>query len=222
MIRLSLAFALSISLTLTAWADITIVQKLETPDGDKLTGDITISAKKSKTRVDMGSEMSTISDDQSKKVITLVHGQKMALEMPPEAVAQMEAQINAANAEELAPDAFKPTGRKETINGFECAEYTFQIKGQEITSWFAESLKQNAEVAAAFEELSKSSNPMASSLAQFDAMPGIPIRTEVEIPGSGMTTVTVQKISTDTIPASVFEIPSGYRALQMPAIPKPN
>jgi len=222
MIRSSLILALCASLAVTAFADVTIVQKLETPDGDKITGDIKISAKKSQTRVDMGSEVSTLSDEKKNQVVTLIHNQKMAMEMPAEAVAQMKAQMDAANSEELTPEAFTPTGRTETISGFECSEYTFNIKGQQVTSWFAKSLKEDAAIAAAFTELSKSSNTMASSLAQFDSMPGVPIRTQVEIPGSGMTTVTIQTISTDAIPSSVFEIPSDYQSVKMPSLPKMN
>lgn len=216
---LIIACMLSSGLIFNARADLTIVQKLETPDGDKLTGDITILAKDSQTRVDMGSEMSTISDDKKNKVITLVHSQKMAMEMPEGAMQEMKSKVEAANAEALSPDDFKPTGKKQTINGFDCAEFTYRVNGQTVTSWFAQSLKNDPKIVSAFEELSKSTNPMASSLTQFEAMPGIPIRTQFEIPGSGTTTLTVEKISTDPIPDSAFQIPSGYQSIQMPSIP---
>lgn len=223
MIRTSLlATFLTCIFTIQAFADLTIVQKLETPDGDKVTGDITIYAADSKTRVDMGKEMSTISDDATKKVTTLMHSQKMAMEMPATVVEQMKQQMEASGANDLTAESFKSTGRKETINGFACEEYEFTVNGQKIASWFAKELKEKGDIADAFKKLSSSSNPMAASMAQFDAMPGVPIRTEVMMPGSGKTTITVQSISTDAIPAGVFAVPSEYRSMEMPAIPGIN
>ncbi len=223
MLRKTLAtICVGITAVSSGFADITIVQKLETPDGDKLTGDITIHATDRKTRVDMGSEMSTISDDKKKKIVTLIHGQKMAMEMPASVVDQMKAQMASDGTSDLKPESFTPTGRKEKINGFECEEYTYSIQGQKVSSWFAKDLKEKGEVAAAFKSLAESSNPMASSMAQFNAMPGVPIRTIIDLPGGGMTTITIEKISTDEIPASVFAVPADYKSMAMPAIPGMN
>ena len=223
MIQKTLAtICIGIAFASSGFADITIVQKLETADGDKLTDDITIHAADNKIRVDMGSEMSTISDDEKKKIVTLIHGQKMAMEMPAVVMDQMKARMASAVTGDLKPESFTPTGRKEKISGFECEEYTYSIQGQKVSSWFAKDLKENGEVAAAFKSLAKSSNPMASSLAQFDAMPGVPIRTIIDLPGAGVTTVTIEKISTDKIPSSVFAIPAGYKSMGMPAIPGMN
>jgi len=216
------AICVGITFASSGFADITIVQKLETPAGDKLTGDITIHATATKTRVDMGSEMSTISDDEKKKIVTLIHGQKIAMEMPANLMNQMKAQVASAGTNDLKPESFTPTGRKENINGFECEEYTYSVQGQKVSSWFAKELQEKGDIAAAFKNLAKSSNPMASSLAQLDAMPGVPIRTIIDLPGGGLTTITIEKISTDKIPSSVFAIPAGYKSMGMPTIPGMN
>ena len=145
----------------------------------------------------------------------------MAMEMPANVVNQMQEKLNdrTSEADDL---VFTPTGKSETINGFDCDEYTFIVDSQTVSAWFAKDLKEKEKISVAFKQLAESSNPMAASMAKFDDMPGVPIRTEVDLPGSGKTAVTLQSISTDPIPADVFDIPAGYQSMAMPQIPGVN
>lgn len=215
MIRSALfALGLAAFIAQPTFADITMVQSVTGPDGGKLSGDLTIRASDSNVRVDMGSEMSTISTAGGAGMVTLMHAQKMAMRMPAEMVQQMSAQV-VAGVPDYKPEDFTPTGRSETINGFACEEYKFQVEGQDVTAWFSKELKDEGKIATAMRELSTSDNPMVASMKSFDAMPGVPVRTVIDLPGTGRTTVTIESINTDSIPASTFEVPDGYAVTDM-------
>jgi hypothetical protein len=200
----------------SAHADLTITQKVEHPENPAPTM-VTMKIKDGKIRSDASPEISAIIDPVTGDTLTLMHKQKMAMKVPGSAIKAMQAQVTKEAGDATIPEP-KPTGRKETISGFECEEFTTTYQGQKIEVWMAKDVPESDEIVKQLSALSESAGAGASFFPK-SQMKGLPVRSSVEVPGQGKMTMTIVSINRDPLPASDFKIPAGYQEMAMPAIP---
>jgi hypothetical protein len=119
------------------------------------------------------------------------------------------------------PD-LKPTGKKETINGFACEEYTGKMQGLDVTYWVTKDVANEKEILAQMGKLSGDGDPFKAALADGGDFPGFPIRTVIKAPQIGTSTMTVVSIKNEDVPDSAFEKPADYKTMAVPQMSHPG
>jgi Domain of unknown function (DUF4412) len=202
-------------------AGLVLTQEIEQSAGPapgKTTMTMTVSG--DKARADIGKDMSTIVDSGSGAITSLVHAQKMAMELP-EGTFDSIKKTAEEKKQKSKPD-LKPTGKKQTINGFECEEYVGMVEGMDVTFWVTKDVKNQKEILDQLGKLSGGGNPFEGALKSGEDFPGIPIRTVIKTPQAGTATMTVVSIKDMDVPDSTFQIPSGYKIMSLPKSQAPG
>ena len=215
----------------TLRADVTIVQKV---DGMGQDAESTTEIKGGKVRIDASPAQSVIVDQSTGGMISLMHAEKKYLMIPTQlAQAAMEGMKMQGDKSGAAP-TLVATGKKDTINGYPCEEYTCTISGTKLTLWLTKALPDYQavlkEMAAAFNQ-----GPMAEMMknlgVDFSALPGFPMRTINELRAKGQdgeadkgqsVTSTVISVSTKPIADVDFTVPANYEAMKMPSLTPPG
>lgn len=198
-----------------ARADLTIVQNIE---GGGPVSSMTMKIKGDKARIEATPQMSTIVDSKTGDMITLMHDQKKFMRISADqAKAAAEIAMDGMDKNAAKPQ-LKPSGKKETINGIETAEYTIESPAFKGSYWIATNYPN---AAAILKELS-ATTPQSWGVAtrgmpDYRDFPGVPIRTNLTVGGAQIVT-TVASIKQDPIPESEFATPAGYEEFQMPGI----
>ena len=213
-------------LAATARADLTIVQKVQGTEG---LNRITFKVKGDLARVDVNPQITTIINAKTGELITLINDKKTVMRISGErARAMAEMAKSLVQDEAAAQPAPKSTGRKETINGYETEEYVTDSPKYHASYWIAKNypdadsiLKQMALLKnGAFASITK-------GMPNYDALPGLPLRTTVKIPGQNEITSTIESVNLSPLAASDFTAPADYSELKLPDIlggksPKPG
>jgi len=201
-----------------AHAGIIIIQEVDqvTPAEGKT--QMTMKLSGGHARVDVGNQFSSIIDLSTNTVTSLLHAQKLAMELPK---GVFEAAKKRASTQAAKPD-LKPTGKKEMINGYACEEYTGTLQGLAVTYWVTKDVPNQKEILAQMSQLSGGADPFKGALANGADFPGFPIRTIVKSPQMGSSTMTVLSIKNADLPDSTFAIPADYKSMAVPAMPSPG
>jgi len=179
--------------------------------------DMTITTSGDKTRIDIGKELSSIVDSKVGTVTSLIHSQKIAMQLPEGMMNAVKEQVSKSTAK---PD-LQPTGKKETINGFRCEEYQGTLAGMKCAIWFTQDVKDGQAILDQLNKLA-GSDPTFQAALQGGSLHGFPIRTVTNTPEKGKATMTVISISSENVPDSAFEVPADYKAMNMPQMLKPE
>lgn len=197
-------------------ADLTIVQKIQQGKEGK-TEDmlITTKFKGDQARIDINPQMATIIDLKTGDASSLIIPQKAVMKITGEMVKQMKKATSTGADVKVEPP--KPTGKKDTINGFACEEYVTTVDGKQITLWITKDAPDAQKAVAKLSQLSAGNDPLGAALSQ-DNVPGFPVRAEIEVPEMGKITATVVTLNTDTVPESEFVIPADFKEIS-PGMP---
>lgn len=202
-----------------AGAGLVLVQEID-QSGGPMPGKtrMTITASGDKARVDIGKDISSIVDSRTGTVTSLLHAQKMAMKLPEGTFDSIK---HASKDQSTKPD-LKPTGKTEEINGFQCEEYIGTIKGLKVAFWTTRDVKNQKEILGQLAKLSGGNDPFKAALQDGGDFPGFPIRTVIDTKESGTSTMTVVSIKDEDVPDSAFEIPAGYKTMDMPKMSNPG
>ena len=177
---------------------------------------VTIKTQDDKIRNDMG-EISTIIDGKSKEILTLMHKKQMFMRMRGDALAKFTEAMDpfSKNTQEAKPSnlAFQKTGKKATISGFVCEEYT--MKEQGLTLWVTKDPKISPLIRQILLLQKGESDPFHGMLAKVEGVDGQPVRIlSKEMDKSSQWTLLT--IKEKNMPAQEFAPPANYKTLQMP------
>ncbi len=199
-------------------ADLTILQEISMPDAQMPSMSTTTKIKDQMIRIDTGGKASMILDGNTGDMTSLMPEQKVAIPMNA-AFQKMAAKMAKANQQpgDSAPD-FKPTGRKQTLLGFECEEFTATMSKQSMTIWVTQAIPESEQMAKQFEKFGAQFKQFQSP-AQAGKIKGLPLLTEITDDAGKKTTIRVQAISRDAIAAKDFEIPRDYKKMELPQMP---
>jgi len=216
---LPLFLCAALAATRLATAGVIITEEAEQSSGpmpDKTQLTITVSG--DHARVDVGKEVSSIVDSKAGTVTSLMHSQKIAMQMP-------EGALNAMQKKAGQPKPkldLKPTGKKDVINGFNCEEYSGKVEGMPISFWVTQDVQNQKEILAQIGKLSGGSDPFQAALQSGADFPGFPIRSVIKTPQLGTSTMTVISVKNEDVPDSVFAIPAGYKSMDLPKMSNPG
>jgi len=213
--------AAALTFIATASADWVIESKIESPMMNTTT---LTKIKGDKVRSDMATgpmgAMSSIIDATTGESIQLIHAQKMAMKTSAAQMKQaMEMAKQAAGAKtDGASTKPQPTGQKEKVGGYDCEIWAWSAGDMSARFWVAPGHPQ----ASALKEMEKKmrGGALAGMQAGPDSsvLPGPAIKTETTAMGM-KTTMTVLSIKEQDVDAKEFDVPAGYNAMAMPALP---
>jgi hypothetical protein len=204
----------SLALAFTARGDYVIKEELENSGQVQ---QITLEIKDAKVREDVGGQNSAIIDSNTGETTLLLRSQKAFLKIKPE---QLKAQAEAlkdllgTTAENPGNIELKPTGKRETINGFATEEYTTNFNGVQMSIFIAKQFPNYQKVVEALYRVQ--SGPAMEVLRGMsippEKYPGLPIRTTESIMGQKIVVILDSALETD-VPDTDFIIPSDYKEL---------
>lgn len=201
--------------TVAAHADLTIVQKVEGTEG---TNKFTLKVKGDKARVEINPQTTAIMDFKTGDLTTLLNEQKKVMRISGEKAKAMAEMAKAMTKEDApATAAPKPTGKKETINGYATEEYVTETPKYQTSYWVA---KNYPNFQAILQQMGVLQNgafaAMRKGLPDFRDLPGLPIRTQVRVEGKSQMTSTIESVNSNPIADSAFTIPADYSEMKLP------
>ena len=203
----------------SARADLTIVQKVE---GAPQSGDVTVKIKGDKERIDTPSQPTRIIDGKVGEMIDLLSEKKAFIRI---SAAQMKAAAETmekfdTSKPDTATPKLTPTGKKETISGYETEEYVYETPGFKASFWIAPKypgasaiLKQ---LQAPFAGAWKPSN---LGMPNYTDFPGLPLKTVISV-GENEVTTTITSVKQDPLNDSEFTVPKDFEEMKRP-LPTP-
>ncbi|HXA10214.1 MAG TPA: DUF4412 domain-containing protein [Chthoniobacterales bacterium] len=206
----------SLALLATSRADLTIVQKVDGAGGG--VHELTLKVKGDKARVDINPQITTIIDAKTGEVTTLLNDKKTVMRISGEKAKAMAEMAKSFAKEESPTQALpKSTGKKETINGYETEEYVTDSPKYHASYWVAKSYPNYQSILQQMSIMQQGAFAgLTKGLPDYHALPGLPLRTQVRIPGQDDVTSTIESLKLDPLPDSDFSIPAGYSEIKMP------
>jgi len=209
----SLAFALTLSQS--ARADFTIVQKVEQKG---TANEIVLKLKGEKIRMEATADVTMIVDGKTGDTVTLMNAQKKYLRISGEkakAIAELATKYSGANAEK---PKLVATGKKMTVNGYEADEYAGESAQFKARYWIAPSFPDSAAIMKQLQAVIPATwNDLAKGMMDYRDLPGFPLRTQVKM-GEEEITSTVTVVKHDVLSEAEFVPPKDFQEVKMPNI----
>ncbi len=205
----------SLALLATARADLTIVQKIEGTEGIR---SIKMKVKGDKARVEVTPQITTIIDAKTGALTNILNDKKVVMRISGEKAMAM-AELAKSFVKEEAPTQATPkaSGKKETINGYETQEYVTDSPKFHASYWVATTYPDYKNILKQMAVLQKGAfASITKGLPDYRALPGLPLRTRVKVPGQEEVISTIESVSVDPLPDSDFVAPAGYSEMKMP------
>jgi hypothetical protein len=209
--------AVIVSLALAAFAargDYIIKQQVETSGHVQ---QVVLKIKDAKARLDTD-QTSTIIDSNTGETTMLIHAQKVFLKIAAE---QLKAQSEAVKSlmgnkggQSPAEIELKPTGKKESINGYDTEEYITNLNGADMSFFIAKSFPDYRKLIDAVDIVQKGPGmdifrTMAIPPSKY---PGMPIRTEAKFLGQKVVII-LESVQQSDLTDADFSIPADYKEL---------
>src|SRR5437899_3577647 len=241
------------SLVLTAFvilplrADLTIVysttvqpashgqKEQPTPSAVAAATNMTIKVKGDKARIDASPQITAIFDGRTGELINLLNDRKTVVRISPDKMRAIADMLNKFSSNKAGSDKPKltPTGQRETINGYETEQYTYDGPDFKAMYWIAPNYPNGAAVLAQLQLIKSEFWDAANTkMPDFRDFPGLPIRMRM-IVGKGNQadahgtsapdhptdiTSTVTGVSLDSIADKQFTIPADFKETKLPDI----
>src|SRR2546423_11938594 len=212
---------ISLGLLFSARADLTIVQRVE---GVGQNGEVTVKIKGDKERIDAPSQPTRIIDGKTGEMSDLMNEKKSFIRISAQ---QMKAAAETINkfddGKQASPRKLTPTGKKETINGYEAEEFVYETPQFKASFWVATKYPDAADILKQMQApVSGAWKPSNMGMPDYTDFAGLPLRTVISV-GNQQVVTTIVSIKKDSISAAEFDIPKDFQELKKPldAAPPP-
>jgi hypothetical protein len=237
---------LSVSFLFSVRADLTIVysstmtpaaktENDEAVEPARLGANMTIKVKGDRARIDASPQLTTIFDGKTGEVINLLNDQKTVVRFSSDKLKAVTDMLDKFSDKKAAPEKPKltATGRKETVNGYETEQYTYDGPGFKAIYWIAPDYPDGAAILAQLQSIKSEFWDAANTrMPDFRDFPGLPIRTRMILskeipadkPGASPSnngreiTSTITSVSHDPINDSEFAVPGDFKETKLPDI----
>ena len=196
---------------------------------------ITIKIKGDRARIDASPQVTTIFDGKTGEVITLLNDQKTIVRISSDKMKAVTDMLNKFSSKKAAPEKSKltPTGQKETVNGYETEQYTYDAPDFKAIYWIAPNYPNGAAILAQLQSIKSEFWDAANTrMPDFRDFPGLPIRTRMIIGKEDQAdksspsavdhateiTSTITSVNQDPISDSEFTVPGGFKETKLPDI----
>jgi hypothetical protein len=203
-------------LLVTARGDLTLVQKVE---GSGSVKQITTKLKGDKARVEVSPELTTIIDNKSGEMLSLMNAKKRFLRISADkskAIAEMASKYAGDSVGAAEKSKIRPTGKKEMINGYEAEEYVRESPSLKESYWIALKYPDAAAIVKQLQAITPAAwNDIAKGMLDFRDFPGLPLRTIVKTDRKEIIS-TITSIKQDPLSEAEFSVPKDFQELQVP------
>lgn len=216
--RITLSAFAAAALLCTARADLTIVQQVE---GAGPKAEMTMKVKGDKARIEAAPGLSMIYDGTTGETLNISDAQKAVTRTTAaQAKAAGAAMATMAGKQPDAPrekPKITPTGKKETINGYETEEYITDGPTYKVSYWIARNYPQADAIMKQLQAMKPDAMSTAGAAVapDFHDFPGLPIRTNITA-GETKIVSTITSVKLDPLPESEFTVPAGYQEIKTP------
>jgi Domain of unknown function (DUF4412) len=218
-----LSFLCAICLILPARGDLTIVQKVETAGKS---GDVTVKIKGDRERIDSPSQPTRIIDGKSGEMTALMNDRKTFVRISAQQMKAADETINKFEGDKQtsAKPKLTPSGKKETIGGYETEEYVYQTPRFKASFWIATKYPDSAAI------LKQMQTPMSGAWKQsnmgmpdYTDFPGLPLKTVISL-GATQVATTIIAIKQEALSDAEFTVPKDFQEMKPPdrGMPAPS
>ncbi|HMG06110.1 MAG TPA: DUF4412 domain-containing protein [Chthoniobacterales bacterium] len=211
-----LCLVVTATLLVTARGDLTIVQKVE---GSGSVSQITIKLKGERVRVEINPQLTTIIENKSGDMLTLMNKEKKFLRITADkskAIAEMASKYSAKTAGAAEGAKLSATGKKEMINGYEAEEYVREAPSFKATYWISSNYPDSAAIVKQLQAIIPSAwNDAAKGMLDYRDFPGLPLRSKVKLNGKEITS-TITSIKQDLLSDEEFSVPKDFQEMKVP------
>jgi hypothetical protein len=198
-----------------ARADLTVVQKVEGPGQSS---EVTIKIKGEKERIESASQPTRIIDGKTGEMLNLMNDQKAFIRISAEqmkAAAETIAKFDGKNQTSERPK-LTPTGKKETVNGYETDQYVYETPKFKATFWVATKYPDAASILKQMQApISEAWKPSNMGMPEYRDFPGVPIKTVVSLGGNEVTT-TLTSLKQGALSDEEFAVPKDFKEVKPP------
>jgi hypothetical protein len=218
--RASLFLIVTFALLVSARADLTIVQRVE---GAGQNGDVTVKIKGDKERIEGAEQPTRILDGKSGEMISLMSDKKSFVKVSAEQIKAAAETVNKFGGDQkAAAPKLTPTGKKETINGYETEEFVYEATQFKASFWIARKYPDASGILKEMQApVSGAWKPSNMGMPDYTDFQGLPLKTVISMGANQMTT-TITSIKKDPLNAAEFEIPKDFQELRRPVQPAPQ
>jgi hypothetical protein len=211
----------TLALLASAPADLTIVQRV---DGVGQNGDVTVKIKGDKERIDAPSQPTRIIDGKTGEMTDLLNEKKTFVRISAEQMKAAAETINKFDDGKKPPTPkLTPTGKKETINGYETEEFVFETPKFKASFWVATKYPDSAGILKQMQvPINGAWKPSNMGMPDYTDFAGLPLKTVISV-GVNQVVTTIVSIKKDPISAADFDVPKDFQELKKPldAAPPP-
>ncbi|HJT45629.1 MAG TPA: DUF4412 domain-containing protein, partial [Chthoniobacterales bacterium] len=109
-----------------------------------------------------------------------------------------------------------PTGKKETINGYETEEYSYATPQFKASFWVAPKYPGAADILKQMQApIAGAWKPSNMGMPDYTDFKGLPMKTVITV-GANEVVTTIVSVKQDSVSPSEFEIPKEYQPLKQP------
>jgi len=240
------SLALSVSFILPVRADLTIVYASTVRPASQTPKDqaaeaagagtnMTIKIKGDRARINASPQVTTIFDGKTGEVITLLNDQKTIVRISSDKMKAVTDMLSKFSSKKAAPEKPKltPTGQKETVNGYETEQYTYDAPDFKAIYWIAPNYPNGGAILAQLQSIKSEFWDAANTrMPDFRDFAGLPIRTRMIIGKEDQAdksspsaadhateiTSTITSVNQNPISDSEFTVPSDFKETKLPDI----
>ena len=208
--------AFALGFLLSARADLTILQRVE---GAAQNGDVTVKIKGDKERIDAPSQPTRIIDGKAGEMTDLMNDRKSFVKISAAQIKAAAQSMNFNADKSSASSKLAPTGKKETINGYETEEYAYETPQFKASFWVASKYPGAADILKQLQApVAGAWKPSNLGMPDYTDFAGLPLRTVISV-GENQVVTTIVSIKRHSINASEFEVPKDFQELKEPISP---
>ena len=197
----------------SARADLTIVQHVE---GVGQNGDVTVKIKGDKERIDAPSQPTRIIDGKTGQMTDLMNERKSFVQISAAQIKAAAESMNLNADKNSGSSKLAPTGKKDTINGYETEEYTYETPQFKASFWVAAKYPGVADILKQMQApIAGAWKPSNMGMPDYTDFKGLPIKTVISV-GSNEVVTTIVSIKQDPINSGEFDIPKDFQPLKQP------
>src|ERR1700716_2026587 len=190
---------ITVGLILPARADLIVVQKVE---GAGQNGEVTVRIKGDKERIDAPSQPTRIIDGKTGEMTDLMNDKKSFVWISAEQMkAAAETISKFDDGKQASPRKLTPTGKKETINGYQTEEFVFETPQFKASFWVAAKYPDAAGILKQMQApVSGAWEPRNMGMPDYTDFAGLPLKTVISV-GDNQVVTTIMSIKKDSINA---------------------
>ena len=205
---------IAIGFITSARGDLTIEQRVEA-GGQK--GDVTVKVKGDKERVDAPEQPIRIIDGKKGEMIDLMVEQKTFVRISADQMKAAAETISKFNADKPAAEKkLTPTGKKETVNGYETEEYVYETPQFKASFWVAPKYPDAQNILKQMQgPVTGAWKPSNLGMPDYTDFAGLPVKTVISV-GNNQVVTTIMSVKQDSLNAAEFEVPKGFQEMKKP------